>query len=250
MAKNSNSRIKWRFVFVAISFYGFILNHGIKNILSVTIVAMSGSEMTNSTSSNLTLRSNETSDDDNKLDWSHSTRNTVLQAFFYGYAASQIPAGRLAEIFGSKHIFGTGVFISSLLSFAFPFAARWSVAAAFVCRLFQGLCLGVTFPAMHSMYARWAPIGERSMVGSFIYSGGPIGIVFSGTLAGFLSGTDWLGGWPAIYYILGGAGVVWYILWCTLVYESPEAHPWINEREVSLINLGRAKTQDNKVSEH
>ncbi|XP_015792949.1 sialin [Tetranychus urticae] len=248
MANRSNSRIKWRFVFVAISFYGFILNHGIKNILSVTIVAMSDPDTNNTSSSGLTttLMSSSNDTNSNKLNWSHDTRNTVLQAFFYGYTASQLPAGRIAEIFGSKHIFGTGVFTASMLSFAFPFAARWSVTAAFIVRLFQGLCLGVTFPAMHSMYARWAPIKERSIVGSFIYSGGPIGIVFSGTLAGYLSGTDFLGGWPAIYYILGASGVIWYILWLTLVYESPEDHPWINEREVALINLGRAKTKDSK----
>ena len=36
---------------------------------------------------------------------------------------------------------------------------------------FSCVLQGVTFPAMHAMWAQWAPIYERSKLASFTYSG-------------------------------------------------------------------------------
>ena len=42
--------------------------------------------------------------------------------------------------------------------------------------------------------------------------------------------------------ILGGIGIVWYIVWLLIIYNTPDTHPWISLREQAYI-------QDNIVKE-
>lgn len=48
----------------------------------------------------------------------------ILSSFFYGYIVTQFPGGWLATRFGTKHIFGGGMFISIVATFLTPLAAR------------------------------------------------------------------------------------------------------------------------------
>ena len=51
-----------------------------------------------------------------------------------------------------------------------------------------------------------------------------------GVLANYL-------GWESIFYTLGAAILVWFVLWVFLVYNDPEEHPRIQE-VLCLIELG------------
>lgn len=55
-------------------------------------------------------------------------------------------------------------------------------------------------------------------------------------VAGFMcEWTAFDGGWPSIFYISGGVGVLWVPLWLYLVHDSPLSHPRISERERTHI---------------
>ncbi len=63
-------------------------------------------------------------------------------------------------------------------------------------------------------------------------------------LAGFLCDLEALGGgWPLAFYIPGLMGVVWFIVWVFLVYDSPQTHPRISddEKEYIITSIGDAK---------
>ena len=42
-------------------------------------------------------------------------------------------------------------------------------------------------------------------------------------------------GWESIFYVWGAAGCVWFILWCFLVFSSPDQHPRISDDEKEYI---------------
>ena len=91
--------------------------------------------------------------------------------FFYGYVATQVPGGRLAELVGGKWLFGLGVLVTSVLTIVTPLAARTNYALFLVVRVVEGLGEGVTFPAMLAMIARWSAPHERSRsVGDKLFS--------------------------------------------------------------------------------
>jgi MFS family permease len=75
------------------------------------------------------------------LGWSQSQKGTVLSAFFWGYSLGQVPASRLAQIYGAKTTFGLAIFIPSILTLLVPWACRHSFEATLVIRVLIGLFL-------------------------------------------------------------------------------------------------------------
>lgn len=59
---------------------------------------------------------------------------------------------------------------------------------------------GVTFPAMHALWSRWAPPLERSKLVTIAYSGSYFGTVVSMGVCGLLA--EHLG-WASIFYVAG-----------------------------------------------
>lgn len=56
---------------------------------------------------------------------------------------------------------------------------------------------------MHAMLGSWMPKLERSTLSSFIYSGAQIGTVIAMPICGVLCDSDFLGGWPSVFYVFG-----------------------------------------------
>ena len=63
----------------------------------------------------------------------------ILASYFYGYTIFQLPAGRLSEIFGAKHVLGFGTLFSGLVSLFMPLMLDWSPFALMVGRFFIGI---------------------------------------------------------------------------------------------------------------
>ena len=62
---------------------------------------------------------------------------------------------------------------------------------------------GVTFPAMHAIWAKWAPPAERSRLATITYAGPHIGTVLSFPLSALLVQYGFAGGWPSVFYVFG-----------------------------------------------
>ena len=69
----------------------------------------------------------------------------------------------------------------------------------------------------------WGPPMERSQLISIYFSGNSLGTCLIYPLGGFLGGSDW--GWRSIFYVTGGCGIVWCLLWLFMAFESPSTHP-------------------------
>ena len=74
-----------------------------------------------------------------------------------------------------------------------------------------------------------------------VYSGAQAGTVLSLPISGFLCEAF---GWPSVFYVFGLLGLVWWVGWCYLVYDSPQTHPRISssERRYILNSLASSKS--------
>ncbi|CAH2233803.1 jg21642, partial [Pararge aegeria aegeria] len=54
------------------------------------------------------------------FDWDEKTQGLILSGFYYGYAATQVPGGYLAEKFGGKWTLGVGLLSTALFTFLTP----------------------------------------------------------------------------------------------------------------------------------
>jgi ACS family sodium-dependent inorganic phosphate cotransporter-like MFS transporter 5 len=234
--------VKARHILGLLGFLGFANVYAMRVNLSVAIVAMVYRNTTqpnnNNTydhcvapnSSNSTQPPNE-----GEFNWDEATQGLVLGSFFYGYVLTQVPGGRLAELFGGKLIYGIGVLMTAVFTLLSPIAARYNFTLFIIVRVLEGMGEGVTFPSMHAMLARWIPPLEQSKFAAYVYAGANFGTIVSLPVSGWLCSLDFDGGWPLCFYLFGFTGIIWFAFWCFLVYNTPSSHPRINPQEKAFI---------------
>ncbi|GFT85486.1 hypothetical protein NPIL_605171 [Nephila pilipes] len=237
-----------RYLFAGCGFLGICVIYAIRVNINVAIVAMVNNtavyDFDNKTHTqecpdpSLPLNTNGTSNEhhtDGEFVWSPKMQGIILGSFYYGYCISQIPGGRLAELYSGKWVFGLGTFVPALLTLMTPWAARLHVGLLIALRALEGLAQGITIPAMHSMLGRWLPDSEKNVLSTIIYTGVNIGTVSAMPLTGALCNSHWFGGWPSAFYVIGFAGIAWFILWCICITDTPLTHPFISQQELKYI---------------
>ncbi|XP_051247270.1 sialin [Dicentrarchus labrax] len=164
--------------------------------------------------------------------WNSETQGWLLGAFFFGYLCTQIPGGYLSGHYGGKMFLGVGVLGTAALTLLTPLAAQLGSYWLFALRALEGFGEGVTFPAMMAMWARWAPPLERSRLMTLSGSGANFGAFLALPLTGYICQTL---GWPAVFYICGGAGCLWAVVWFIFVSDDPRTDPRISKEERDYI---------------
>lgn len=53
-----------------------------------------------------------------------------------------------------------------------------------------------------------------------------------------------MGGWPLAFYIFGVLGIIWFIFWLCLVYDTPNSHPRISPAERTYIERAVKRPDD------
>ena len=89
---------------------------------------------------------------------------------------------------------------------------------------------------MWNWWGFWIPDQEKGTLISFIGSGGNIGVMIAFSLGGYLCVNGFDGGWPSIFYIFGGVGVLWCVLWFFLSNDTPQNHKLMSDNEKSYIS--------------
>ncbi|XP_065897726.1 sialin-like isoform X2 [Dysidea avara] len=209
--------VKARYVLVFMLFLGLCNVYALRVNLSVAIVQMTAKHPQHGQRS---------------FDWSNTEEGWVLSSFFYGYMVSQLPGGWLATKIGGKYVFGVGVLVTSLLTLITPQMAYLNLWALVSCRVVMGFFEGVTFPAWNAMLGKWAPPMERSVMATIVMSGLNIGNIVAFPLSGVLCDTM---GWPWVFYCFGFAGILWFVAWLFLAFNTPASHPRISPQEQHYI---------------
>ncbi|ELK28589.1 Vesicular glutamate transporter 1, partial [Myotis davidii] len=130
--------------------------------------------------------------------------------------------------------------IMSGLGFCISFGIRCNLGVAIVSMVNNStthrnghlVVQGVTYPACHGIWSKWAPPLERSRLATTAFCGSYAGAVVAMPLAGVLVQYS---GWSSVFYVYGSFGIFWYLFWLLVSYESPALHPSISEEERKYI---------------
>ncbi|XP_003269952.1 vesicular glutamate transporter 3 isoform X2 [Nomascus leucogenys] len=213
-----------RYIIAIMSGLGFCISFGIRCNLGVAIV-----EMVN----NSTVYVNGKPEIQTaQFNWDPETVGLIHGSFFWGYIMTQIPGGFISNKFAANRVFGAAIFLTSTLNMFIPSAARVHYGCVMCVRILQGLVEGVTYPACHGMWSKWAPPLERSRLATTSFCGSYAGAVVAMPLAGVL--VQYIG-WSSVFYIYGMFGIIWYMFWLLQAYECPAAHPTISNEEKTYI---------------
>jgi ACS family D-galactonate transporter-like MFS transporter len=156
----------------------------------------------------------------------------VFSAFSWSYAALQIPGGIFLDRFGTRLTY----FISISLWSCFTglMGVVRSLGMLIATRIGVGVFEAPCFPANSRILATWFPQHERARANS-VYS---VGMNFG---LGFLSvPLFWITqqfGWRGLFFIVGGFGVLFSIVWW-LLYHDPGESTTANRAELAYIEAG------------
>ncbi|XP_012154411.1 sialin isoform X2 [Megachile rotundata] len=172
------------------------------------------------------------------FDWVPSIRGQLIAAYSYGNVPGNFLGGLMALRWGPKKAILWTSIVAAAVSLISPILANLHWAVLLVSRIIIGVTGGVTFPACHTLVAKWSPPDERAR---FVWSllGGTFGTVFTYPMvAGIAQTINWESGW----YIPALLMVIWILFWAVLTYDSPAEHPGISDEEKNYIIQAQAGT--------
>ncbi|NIF30195.1 MFS transporter [Pantoea sp. Tr-811] len=159
----------------------------------------------------------------------------VFSAFGWAYVIAQIPSGWLLDRFGSKKVYGIGIFTWSLLTLLQGHIGEFNtgtiVLSLFLLRFLVGLAEAPSYPGNARIVASWFPTQERGFATSVFNAGSYFATVVFAPIMGYIVHSM---GWEHVFIIMGGLGIIISIVWAFTVYE-PRKHPLINAAELDYI---------------
>src|SRR2546421_674415 len=159
----------------------------------------------------------------------------IVAWFLLAYTISQGLSGKLYDRVGTKLGFVCSIVLWSIAAMAHALAR--GLASFSVFRFVLGLGEAGNWPGAAKTVAEWFPIRERAFGMAIFNSGAAIGSVVAPPLIVWLSLAY---GWRTTFIATGALGFIWLALWIGL-YETPERHQWLSDKERDLIREGQQR---------
>lgn len=163
------------------------------------------------------------------LGWTEIDYGNLIIAFQFAYAAGLVFVGRFIDLVGTRIGYSLAMVAWSLASMAHGMMS--SFGGFLGARLALGFGEAGVFPASIKAIAEWFPKKERALATGIFNAGTNIGAILTPLLVPWIT-TRW--GWRAAFFLVGGLGIVWLILWLA-VYRVPEAHTRCSAAELTYI---------------
>ena len=164
----------------------------------------------------------------------------VFSAFSWTYAFAQVPGGIFLDRFGTRVTYMCSVSIWSIFT-ALQGAAH-NLVTLLVYRLGLGVAEAPCFPANSRILVTWFPQNERARANSVYSVGMYFGIAFLSPLLFYIVSAF---GWRYLFYIFGGLGLLFAVVWWWL-YREPEDSPKANAAELEYIRAGGGEAAPDK----
>lgn len=159
-------------------------------------------------------------------------KGLILSAFGWSYVLMQIPGGIIIDRFGPRLTFAVSLFTWSVITMLQGLARNAAILIGF--RVLLGITEAPAFPLNSRVVGTWFPSHERGFAIG-VYTAGEFGglAIFAPILAIILS--NW--GWPAMFAICGGIGVLFAVVWF-FTYRDPKQSRRVNQAEIDYIREG------------
>jgi MFS transporter, ACS family, D-galactonate transporter len=208
MDRPTQSRMRWQIVFMA--FLGTAINYVDRANLGVAMPTL-------------------------KHDFgiSSESQGLILGAFFWTYAACQLPSGWFVDKVGPRIAYTGAVLWWSIFTAATAVARGFSSLFGF--RLLLGIGEAPAYPTNAKAVSEWFPKSERAFATSIYDSGARAGSVAALPLCTWII-KDY--GWRTSFVVTGMIGVLWAIVWASM-YRHPSRHPGVSQEEREYILAGQ-----------
>ncbi len=161
---------------------------------------------------------------------SKSAMGVVFSAFLWAYSLGQIPGGWVGDRFGPRRVLAVLVALWSVMTVATGIVT--GLVSLVAVRFIFGLGEAGAFPTATRAMQTWFPRGERGLAQGLTHSFARLGIAVVPPLAVALIAQF---GWRSVFYVFGGAGLLWTAAFLLTYRDLPEQHPRMTAAELSVI---------------
>ena len=158
------------------------------------------------------------------------TMGWCVSAFNWSYALFQVPGGWMADRLGSRIVLAGAIAWWS--TFTAGTGLSFSALSLAGTRFLFGAGEAAAFPAGSRALQRWLPIEQRAFGQGFQHAGSRLGAALAPAIVVSLMA---VAGWRWVFFMFGGAGVLWAGLWYWYYRDNPSEHPGTNEAERDLL---------------
>ncbi|MFE0100766.1 MFS transporter [Streptomyces sp. NPDC059009] len=207
-APGGRSRVgRFRFAILAVLFVSTAINYLDRSVLSIVAPDIS-----------------------RDLNISPETMGWLFSGFAWTYALAQIPGGRLVDRFGPRVVYAVALVAWSVMTAMGSLAKGFGFL--FGTRLGLGLFEAPAFPCNGRVAASWFPRTERGRAVAVYTSGQFIGLGVAFPLIAWLAAAL---GWRHVFWVLGGVGIAWALVWVKVIRNRPAEHPKVGDAELDHI---------------
>jgi MFS transporter, ACS family, glucarate transporter len=115
--------------------------------------------------------------------------------------------------------------------------AAWNFGVLALTRFLFGAGEAGAYPNMSGVISNWFPITERARAQGIVWGASRIGGALSPLIVVPLMA--WFG-WRGTFYLFGGLGVVWGVVWFSWYRDHPTRQPGVSREELAEIRPAAA----------
>lgn len=175
-----------------------------------------------------------------EFNWTETDFARIVMAFTAAYAIGLLFFGWLIDKIGTKVGYSLTVVFWSIAGMLHALAR--SAFGFGIARVGLGLGEAGNYPAAVKTVAEWFPKKERALATGLFNAGTSIGVVVALLIVPWIL-THF--GWQEVFWITGGLGFVWLVLWIWL-YDIPANQKRLSKEEYEYITAGQ---DENSVEE-
>jgi ACS family glucarate transporter-like MFS transporter len=164
-------------------------------------------------------------------------KGLVLSAFFWSYAAFQIPSGWLIDKLGVRLVYAVAVIWWSF--WTAMTAAAQGVNSLIGLRLMLGVGEAPVAPCGVKVVSQWFPRHERAFAASVADTGQQFGSALSLPIVTMLIAYS---GWRMAFIVIGVVGALWVLLWLAL-FQTPRQSKRLSTDELAYIEAAGARIE-------
>jgi len=159
----------------------------------------------------------------------------IFSAALFGAMLGNMICGPLGDVIGRRRVILTNTFLFAAFTLLTAFATEfWSlVVVRFIC----GFGLGVANVSAYALCAEYSPRRKGATSVMAVTAGYSLGAALGGVIAAYIV-PHW--GWREVFYLGGGAGLVYAIV---LVFSLPESIRFLALRPKQQARLARIVTK-------
>jgi MFS family permease len=150
----------------------------------------------------------------------------VTSAFFFSYAAFEIPTGALGDRIGPRRV------LTRIVTWWSAFTSITGMVSSYPLLLLVRFCFGAgeagAYPNASIVIGRWIPQRKRASVWGTIWMTSQIGAALAPLL---VVPIQLHYGWRASFYVFGILGLVWSVVWYAWFRDSPREMRGISAAE-------------------